>query len=58
MIIKHILHTEAGIIGQKGMNSYGIELCLNALVSDKDKFKPNIPLLVLLRKILKSKSLI
>ena len=50
-----LLHAEAGTVGHKGVNSYGLGIVLNALVSDKDTFTPNPPLLVQCRKALNSR---
>lgn len=52
-----VMHTEAGVIGQKGLNSEGIGLCVNALISDKDSSKPKTPFLLLCRGVLNSGSL-
>ena len=52
-----LLHAEAGTVGHKGLNSNGIGLTLNALVSDKDRFEPCPPILVQCRKVLNSKGL-
>jgi len=52
-----VMHTEAGIIGQKGINSKGIGLVVNALVSDVDRFEPCIPFWILCRRALNSQSL-
>jgi len=49
-----LLHTEAGTVGHKGLNSNGIGVTLNALVSDHDHFEPHPPILVQCRKILNS----
>ena len=47
-----MMATEAGIVGQKGLNSAGIGLCVNALVTSQDKFEPRTPVLVVMRGIL------
>lgn len=52
-----VMHTEAGIIGQKGLNSKGIGLVVNAMISDKDRFEPSVPFWILCRRALNSKSL-
>jgi len=52
-----VMHTEAGIIGQKGINSEGIGLVVNAMVSDRDRFEPNVPFWVLCRRALGSRTL-
>jgi len=51
-----LMHTEAGIIGQKGLNSSGIGLCINAMVSNLDKFEPKTPFLMVCRQILNSEN--
>jgi isopenicillin-N N-acyltransferase-like protein len=52
-----LLHAEAGTVGHKGVNSHGLGIVVNALVSDKDSFTPYPPLLVQCRKALNSKGL-
>lgn len=53
----HILmHTEAGIIGQKGFNSEGLGLVVNALVSDQDSFKAHPPFWIVCREMLRCQS--
>lgn len=47
-----ILHTEAGIIGHKGMNSAGLALGINAMVSDVDRLGESVPFLLVCRKVL------
>ncbi len=48
-------HIEAGMVGHKGINSAGIGLCVNALISNEDRIQPKIPLIsVISRKILDS----
>jgi isopenicillin-N N-acyltransferase-like protein len=49
-----VMHTEAGIIGHKGMNSKGIGVILNAMVSDLDRLGESVPFLLVCRKMLKS----
>jgi len=51
-----LMVTEAGIIGQKGLNSAGIGLCVNALVTSQDKLEPRTPILVVMRGILNADS--
>jgi isopenicillin-N N-acyltransferase-like protein len=51
------VHTEAGILGHKGMNSEGLGLVVNGLASDRDKFEPKVPFLVMVRKILNQRTL-
>lgn len=51
-----LTQTEAGIIGLKGMNSAGIGVCINALVSSRDKFEPRTPLLIVIRGVLNADS--
>jgi isopenicillin-N N-acyltransferase-like protein len=52
-----VMHTEAGIIGQKGMNSSGIGVVVNALVSDQDKYEPKTPFWVMVRGALNQRTL-
>lgn len=52
-----VIHTEAGIVGQKGMNSAGIGFCVNALLSEEDGFEPKVPFWVMCRGILNSETL-
>jgi len=52
-----VMHTEAGIIGHKGLNSEGIGLTVNAMVSDRDRFEPSVPFWLLCRRALNSRSL-
>jgi len=52
-----LYHGEIGIIGQKGMNNKGIGVVVNALHSDLDSFKPAIPFLLLMKKILMSENM-
>jgi len=52
-----VMHTEAGIIGHKGLNSKGIGLVVNALISDIDRFDPSVPFWILCRKALNSHTL-
>lgn len=52
---KIAMHIEAGMVGHKGLNSAGIGLCINALISNKDKIQPAVPLItVISRKIMNS----
>ena len=51
-----VMHTEAGIIGQKGLNSAGIGIVVNALMTDKDRFEPAVPFWLMCRKVLNSES--
>ena len=48
---------EAGLLAKTGMNSSGIGLCANALVSDADLGVPGVPFHVLLRGILDAENL-
>lgn len=50
-----IVHTEAGTICHKGMNSAG-GVCLNGLASNLDRFKPRTPILIMMRGILNANS--
>lgn len=52
----YITNAEAGVLAHKGMNSKGIGICFNSLRSNLDKFKPCIPMLVVLRKLYDSKN--
>jgi len=49
-----ITKTEAGVITQQGLNSEGISVAMNALVSTEDSFGDGILVIVLMRKILDS----
>jgi isopenicillin-N N-acyltransferase-like protein len=49
-----IMHTEAGIIGHKGLNSNGVGIVLNAMVSDRDKRGESVPFFLVCRKMLDS----
>lgn len=51
-----LMHTEAGIIGQKGINSEGLGLVVNALVSDQDHFEAHPPFWILCREMLRCHS--
>ena len=48
---------EAGLLAKTGMNSSGIGLCANALVSDADRGEPGVPFHLLLRGILDAENL-
>jgi isopenicillin-N N-acyltransferase-like protein len=51
-------HVEAGTVGHKGLNSYGLGVCINALLSNSDKVSPGVPLVsVVARKILNSETI-
>lgn len=52
-----LTHVEAGTVGKMGLNSEGIGLCINALISDRDRFMPKTPILVICRGVLNSGSL-
>lgn len=52
-----VTHVEAGTVAKMGLNSEGIGLCINALISDRDRFTPKTPILVVCRGILNSRSL-
>jgi isopenicillin-N N-acyltransferase-like protein len=47
-----IMHTEAGIIGHKGININGIGVVVNALVSDIDRMGDSVPFFLVCRKML------
>ena len=49
-----LMHTEAGIIGQKGLNSNGIGIVINAMVSDRDHLGESVPFFLVCRKMLDS----
>jgi len=51
-----VIQTEAGIIGFKGMNSAGLGVCVNALVSNWDRFEHMTPFFIMLRGILNADS--
>ncbi|HEU4976497.1 MAG TPA: C45 family peptidase [Baekduia sp.] len=48
---------EAGLLAKAGMNSSGVALCTNALVSDADHGRPGVPYHVLLRAILDAETI-
>lgn len=48
---------EAGLLAKVGLNSAGVGLCTNALVTDADLGRPGIPYHVLLRAIMDSETL-
>jgi isopenicillin-N N-acyltransferase like protein len=48
---------EAGLLAKAGMNSSGLGLCTNALVSGADRGEPGIPYHVLLRAILDAETM-
>ncbi len=52
-----VMHAEAGTIAHKGMNSVGLGVCLNALVSSRDRFEATTPFLIVARAILNADSL-
>jgi isopenicillin-N N-acyltransferase-like protein len=47
-----VMHTEAGVIGQKGFNSNGLGIVINAMVSDKDQLGNTIPFFIICRAML------
>ncbi|TET40811.1 MAG: hypothetical protein E3J66_06440 [Dehalococcoidia bacterium] len=51
-----VTHTEAGVICHRGMNSAGMGVCLNGLVSNLDRFEPRTPILIMMRGILNANS--
>ena len=53
---KVMVVTEAGLIGLKGMNSAGLGVCVNGLVSNLDKFDVKVPFFIMLRKALNEDS--
>jgi isopenicillin-N N-acyltransferase-like protein len=48
---------EAGLLAKTGMNSSGVAVCTNALVSDADRGLPGVPYHVVLRAILDSETI-
>ncbi len=52
----YVTFVEAGLLAKVGMNSSGIGLCANALVSDLDRGEPGVPFHVLLRAIFDAES--
>src|SRR3954454_15369002 len=52
----YVTIVEAGLLAKAGMNSAGVALVTNALVSDSDTGKPGVPYHVLLRSILDAES--
>ena len=48
----YVTVVEAGLLAKAGMNSAGVALATNALVSDADRGEPGVPYHVLLRSIL------
>ena len=52
-----VMFTEAGIIGHKGLNSAGLGLAINAMVSDRDRLGDSVPFLLLCRKMLNCEGL-
>ncbi len=49
-----IMHTEAGLIGHKGLNSKGVGIVINAMVSDRDRLGESVPFFLVCRKMLDS----
>ena len=49
-----LMHTEAGIIGHKGLNNEGIGIVINAMVSDRDRLGESVPFFLVCRKMLDS----
>lgn len=52
-----VMHMEAGTVGHKGINSAGLGVCLNALVSSRDRFEATTPFLIVGRAVLNADSL-
>jgi isopenicillin-N N-acyltransferase-like protein len=52
-----LTHVEAGFVGHKGLNSAGVGLCVNAMSSQHDRFRPGVPVWALARSVLNCKSL-
>jgi isopenicillin-N N-acyltransferase like protein len=53
----YVTVVEAGLLAKTGMNSAGIGLVTNALVSDEDRGDPGLPYHVILRSILDARNL-
>jgi len=54
---KVVVSTEAGLLGLKGTNSTGLGMCVNGLVSAKDKFDPTcVPFLLMMRSALNAEN--
>lgn len=51
-----VTQTEAGTLAHRGMNSVGLGVCFNALVSSQDRFELKIPFLIMMRGILNADS--
>jgi isopenicillin-N N-acyltransferase-like protein len=54
---RFVTTVEAGLLAKTGMNSCGIGLVTNALVTNKDKGKPGVPYHAILRAILESETM-
>ena len=54
---RYVTVVEAGLLAKTGLNSFGIGLATNALVSDLDRGEPGLPYHVVLRAILDSRNL-
>ena len=52
-----LTHLESGFAAHKGMNTAGLGLCVNAMCSQHDRFRPAVPVWVLARGILNSSTL-
>ena len=53
-----VTHLEAGTVAHKGFNSSGLGLCITALLSDRDRATPGVPLVsVVARGVLNSKTI-
>ena len=52
-----VVHTEAGLLAHKGLNSAGIGLCVNALLEQNDCLAAKVPFYVLCRALLNSTTL-
>lgn len=51
-----VISTEAGFIGGKGMNSAGLGVCGNGLVSNLDRFAPGVPWFIMKRGVLNAEN--
>ena len=53
-----LIYTEAGVIGNKGLNSAGIGVCVNFMWCEKDTFKPGLPVWLKMRALLNCNNLV
>ena len=52
-----LMHTEAGVVGQKGFNSDSLGIVVNGLSTYDDRFEVRIPFLVMLREVLNQRNM-